>query len=884
MPGVAGILGSPMDPFAHEAQTLTGSLISMEFGPGGRIYQLWASDPALPDEGEDFQFVLPPLNFGEETAEDLYPGTILVSARTDPHGPWVSSRNSSATSLYDLEGDDPFETDQVAFEYSFPFLEDIQAIGRFYEIAGPLPQIVWDLELRNRGRTTIEIGELGFPLALNSFYDGFGWSDEQLQRLWTSRLYVHKFVGGAASWLFAQRMTAEPPGLLIFPGDGTGWELFANIPASLNTPHQWEGIPVVYVYSRATIDREGWSGWANEHTSLIFEAGDSRSFQMRFVPADRDKQDGVHQTLAMLGRPAIRLLPSAVAPIDVGIGVEVAGVSVKRFFVSREAQIETDSDEEGGFCFVKPVEPGPLRVSFEDAEGRLSHAHLMFTEPIESLIKKRARWIADSQVQRGLDVEVDEETGMDLARLDRAILLTNTVTGERVIDSEEYEGASGLECSLADALFLAEKNAIYPRRDEIAVLDDYLEGFLLKQVQNPGDMSVASVLASTASMGTYSGRPLTYPDVFNLYHALYRISSTYGETRRKPVEYLSDAAKTAIAMFRFGWRHYVRTVGILGYARIYDILEDLRREGMSEEYDSLRDQVVGKAREMVKQRYPYAGESVLDTSGFEEVYHAALFLDVDEHLERTMRCAYAARSLAPSWWWYGSDKRSWDGADSTPLKALIDRGEACLAHTTTPNSLMFFASLDRDYLALPDAYMRLAFGGMMGPWALVRSDGAASMCFCPDLSSKHYGYNPYTGASGLGYAHYLRGSGAYVLPNRNLGVFTFGCHFQIEPDRYIIRPWDGVGRRIVLRQIGAEFSIGFGKFVEVSLWQDKKQAEFVIENPSDKSVRTELTMSGLWGRRLSVAGEPAEGSNGIVKHTLTLESERTMRLRVEVIE
>ena len=37
---------------------LTGSLISMEFGPGGRIVQLWASDPSLPEEGEEFQFIL----------------------------------------------------------------------------------------------------------------------------------------------------------------------------------------------------------------------------------------------------------------------------------------------------------------------------------------------------------------------------------------------------------------------------------------------------------------------------------------------------------------------------------------------------------------------------------------------------------------------------------------------------------------------------------------------------------------------------------------------------------------------------------------------------------------------------------------------------------
>ena len=190
-----------------------------------------------------------------------------------------------------------------------------------------------------------------------------------------------------------------------------------------------------------------------------------------------------------------------------------------------------------------------------------------------------------------------------------------------------------------------------------------------------------------------------------------------------------------------------------------------------------------------------------------------------------MRCAYATRSLAPSWWWYGSDKRNWDGADSTPTRAMADRGETCLAHTTIPNSLIFFGLMDRDYLAIPEAYMRMAFGGMLGPWALVRSDGAASMCYCPDLSSKHAGFNSYTGGSGHGLFHYLREVGSYVLPNQKQGIYTFGCHFESTDDAYVVRPWEGVGRRIVMRQIGAEFRLTFGRFIELRVDRAKRWFE-----------------------------------------------------------
>lgn len=862
-----------MDPFGDDRVELTGSLVTMEFGQGGRITQLWASDPSLPDEGEDFQFVLPPLAFGEESSDDYAPGTILIGARTSPEEPWILSRNTHAFGLYsDGEEDSPLAHDRIGFQYDFPLLPEIQATGVFYEIAGIIPQICWEIEIRNNGTSPIEIGELGFPMAFNCFYDGFGWSDEQLKRLWTSRLYVHPFIGGAASWLFAQRMTAEPPGLLVFPGDDTGWEFYTHVPSSLTTPHQWEGIPVVYVYSKAAVEREGWKGWANNHTSIVLNPGERRNFQVRFVPTERDKQDGVFLALAACDRPAIRLLPSAVAPMDVGIAIEIGGAQPTRFSTSKEAHIETDSDEDGGFCFVRPNEPGPLRVSFEDTKGRISHVHLMFTDHIDELIKRRAKYIATHQVCH--DVK---------SPLNRAILLVNSDTNTQIVDPEEYSGASGIECSLADALFLAEKNAHYPDRREIRVLDNYIADFLLDDVQNPGDMSVGSVLTETAGLGAYTGRPLTYPHVFNLYHAMYRIASTYGETAHKPKTYIRLAALTFLALFRFGWRHYVWTVGLLGYARIYDILDDLQREGLDDEHDALRSYVVEKAEQLVKQQYPYAGESVLDTSGFEEVFKAALFLSNDEHLERTMRCAYAARSLAPSWWWYGSDKRSWDGADSTPLKALMDRGEACLAHTTISNSLIFFEGLDRDYLAIPDAHLRLAFGGMMGPWALVRNDGAASMCYCPDLNSKHSGYNPFSGASGLGYFHYLRTATSYVLPNRTLGVITFGCHFEQDEQAYTVRPWDGVGRRIVLRQFGAEMSLGFGRFIELRLDMRKRWVEAKIHNPSDKDIRTEFRVKGLWGSQVQFQGKTLDANDGEFMIPVILPASQTITVTAHVL-
>lgn len=837
-----------MEGFDDPRPELAATLITMEFGPDGRIHQLWATDPGLPEEGEDFQFVLPPIQFGEEGADDYYPGTILLGVRSDPNEPWVVSRNSGAKPTVSLDIDS-LTSGSLGFEYEFPLIEGLEVTGNFWEHPDVIPQVVWDVEIKNVGRRTIEIGELGFPMAFNNFYDGFGWNDEQLKKLWQSRVYLHKFIGGGASWLFAQRMTAESPGLLVFPGHETGWEFYNHVQGSLNTPHQWEGIPVVYVHSKATIEREEWPTWFNEHTSSILEPGDSRKVQIRFAATESDKHDGVHSTLALCNKPTIRILPSAVAPVDVGIGVEVAGTPVSRFYVSREATTEVDTDEAGGFCFVKPSEPGPMIVSFQDSAGLMCHAHLMFTEPLQHLIKKRAAWIAEHQVMPA--------TGTPL---DHAIVPVELQAPDEppipIVEATEYAEPSGLEYSLGDALFLAEKNTIYPVAEQVTVVDQYIEQFLLNRVQNPSSGAVASVLIE--GIPAYFGRPMTYPSVANLYHSMYRIARSYGQTSRQPIDYLKMATMTVDALFKHGWRLYVRSVGVLGFARFYDLLEDLNNEGLEEEAEIVQKWLDFKTGEVVDAQYPFAGETVMDTSGFEEIAAAGRYQDDDDHLERTMRCAFATRSLAPSWWWYGADKRQGDLGESASRRALIDRGEACLAHTTIPNSLIFFGLMDRDYLALPDAYVRMAFGGMLGPWALIRHDGAASLCYCPDLSSKHAGYNTFTGGSGLGYYHYLRAAGSYVLPNREPDGYSFGCHHMVDTDVHIVRPWDGVGRKIVLRQIGAEFHLDFGCFYELRLDTRLRWFEASITSPADKPIRTKLRVKGLWGKSVVVDGKSYE--------------------------
>lgn len=818
----------------------------MEFGAGGRIHQIWAADPNLPEQSEEFQFVLPPLAFGEEFTEDYFPGTILLGARANPDDPWVLSRNTDAFPV----GEDPMV---VQFQYEFSLLPEISAKGKFYEEPGAVPQIVWDIELTNSGRSSLEVGELAFPFALNNLYDGFPRTDFGARQLLNERVYIHKFIGGAASYLFAQRMTAEPPGLVIVPGEGTAWEFFNHVPSSLTSPYRWEGIPVVYVHSKAALERESWSEWFNGHTSQVLEKGETRRYQIRFLPGDRDRSDNVQLALQTVGRPCLRLLPGAVAPAHVGIAVEVSGATPTQFHTDVEAELETDSDEEGGFCFVRPPAAGAVRLTVEDTKTRTSYTHLMFTEPIADLITRRAEWICRHQIS--------QETG----NLKGAILVADVLSGNLLVDPEEYGTGFGLTGSLSDALFLAEKNTIYPDKEQIKLLDTYISEFLRDDVQNPVDASVASGFVDTRSVAMNQARPMVYGLVANLYHAMARIASGYGETAWSSERYLKESGRTVEALYRSGFPRGVRWAGVPGMHGLQALPYELKNEGDEEAALGVARALGERASELLRRRIPFATESLWGTQGFEEAYYAARVLHADETEDFISRCAGAARSLSPSWWWYGSDKRILDDSE-LPHPAMLDKGEMCLGPTTVANSLLFFDAVERDYTALPEDQMRMAFGGLLGVWALVREDGAAAMGYCPDEASRHYGISWLTGDVGLGLWHYLRGVAAVVLPTKSSGVATFGCHFEIETkddqEIFVVRPWDGVGRRVIVRQIDMDVEAAGVKIEELRFDSRKRMAVLNVLNTSDKDQEATIRVRGLWGDRFLVGGQSMQAIDG----------------------
>ena len=105
-------------------------------------------------------------------------------------------------------------------------------------------------------------------------------------------------------------------------------------------------------------------------------------------------------------------------------------------------------------------------------------------------------------------------------------------------------------------------------------------------------------------------RTYNYAHPANIYHALYQIGKKYGLlTHRTALDYLRMSYRTALVWFVTGaWKH----IGIMGGSNAITILEDIKKEGWTEEYNKLRAEMLECDKVMVTDPYPYSSELTID--------------------------------------------------------------------------------------------------------------------------------------------------------------------------------------------------------------------------------------------------------------------------------
>jgi Family of unknown function (DUF5695) len=758
--------------------------------------------------------------------------------------------------------------------------------------------ILWSMSLKNIGEVPLEFGDFAVPLPMNSFF--------RRGQPTTAAVLKHSFISGHGSFMFWMRSNSAGPYLTLTPLDDTKLEYWdMGQPPNAAQASSAQGgrrnrVFRAFIHSTAAgADAASLGGkWRQPHTSLTLapkgKPGDAKTYGFKLQWGD--SYDGVRQLLLDEGQIDVHVVPGMTIPIDLAVRFalrtrhDIAAIEAEFPESTKIEPLGQNGDDQ--LYEVRFERLGENRLAVRYGDGRHMYLEFFVTEPIETLIKKRAAFISRCQHR-------------DPSKWYNGLISEWNMETQTLLGPDNYDRISGFRIyavtcddpGLSKPAFLAAKNAEYPVPSEVEALDYYIEHFVWGGLQRTTD--------ETYSYGIYGiqdwkrnresddpgrdgqlhiWRCYDYPHVILMYYSMYRVAkdAPHIKTALTTGEYLDRAYGTALAMFTVpreveGWSAY-RT-GFYNELVIVDLIEALDAAGRVAEAAKLREHWERKVRYFVEDAPNlFVSEYPFDSTGFESTHalakyalrHSAELADQDlptwnKKARQFMDTQIAANifcrgSLEPAYCYLGSDYRQGAGNSYTLTYMSQMGGWAVLDY-----ALHFAAD--------PAPYLRLGYASYLSAWALVNSgtpesnygywypgegnDGGAGGGFEPAAYGRtwlgqphHRGSWYYACEIDLGFCGALRAAATVLADDPIFGRFCFGGDWQAAPGGVEITPKDGLRRRLhTLLFSGKVFlELDRGRFAAgepVFLAEDRSDVRFILErdNPQEHSVN--LVLSGL---------------------------------------
>ncbi|HEX8464726.1 MAG TPA: DUF5695 domain-containing protein, partial [Abditibacterium sp.] len=554
--------------------------------------------------------------------------------------------------------------------------------------------------------------------------------------------------------------------------------------------------------------------------------------------------------------------------------------------------------------------------------GKMQQTTLEFfsTEPLETLIKKRAAFIARHQVR-------------DRAKWYNGLFTEWNMRDQVALTPDNYDGLQSwriyeVTCDdpgLSKPAFLAAKNADFPIQSEVNALDYYVKHFVWGGLQRTTQEKYSYGLygipdwkqnRDSVDAGTqgklHLWRPYDYSHVVVLYLSLYRVAKNHPEIKTSlgADEYLKRAYGTASAMFTVpktlvGWD--ANNTGFYNETVIPDVISALAANGRSAEATRLKTMWEGKVRNFVAGKTDLFGsEYPFDSTGFESTQTLAKYATQNaqkmkispqsarDFMEKQMAANIFCRGwIEPAYYYLGSDYRGSAG-NSFTLSYMSPMGGG--------------AVLDYGLNYAKDAapYVRLGYASYLSAWALMntgnaasnfgfwypgaQNDGAVGGGFEPApygetwLAQPHHRGAWYLSSeTDLGYCGALRTAATVLSDDPIFGRFCFGGDWTKTARGLEIVPKDGVRKRFYAKLKTGNLQIvsenePFVAARPLVLNENLSGLSFYLESSRAPRHSASLRLTGLAPGRYSI-------SNGTTKlATFSVAANREVRLSVAVSE
>lgn len=706
-------------------------------------------------------------------------------------------------------------------------------LWELYQVNPSTQTLDWDIYIENAQTFPIELGEVALPLLVNDTFFGLGGNRELAH---TQRVFAYAYAGGHSGFVLVQRLSGDPPFLLIVPADGTAFEEVAPDENGFYGPRgaEWFGLRTVYLHSSAVAERAQWKPGVNPNTAAVLEAGERRRFGVRM--AWINSTDEIPATLFRLGKIGIQVVPGMVVPTNQTAALLCwSGKPIlKAQPLDPGIQIGRSTTKGNATLYAIGFEgEGQKRLRLYTGPNEWTTLAFYAVAPLEKLIDARATFIVNRQQYRN----PDDTLGRDYGFIPYSKAESNIA--QEVPIPSPLIGCSDLG-GFADPLFLARKNVYRPSERQVQVLEDYVVNCLLKHVQDPATYTIRSSLyvnqerAWSEPDALDTTRTYNYAFALNIYYDLYRIGSLYGLTRAKePKAYLELAANTAIAMFdQTRWRYD----GQVGGGTVLDVLDALQREEMLDKHAELRSRVEACNEAFSKAPFPYGGPIVYDPTTYVQVLRFCRHFDAKEKADQTLRIMLAMRGKQPVWTQYGTDRQWWHFEQYGAQRSLEEVG---LFYSSAVNGA---ALLDGYRNTGERPMLLLGYAGVLNPWAAVNKVGEASTGYHTDPRTRDF--DPLSTANAIGLWGSLEGLGAYLVRDPNFGVIGLGCDVSASP-AYTIVPKDGLFKRAFVQPVAVGVELDVGRLTRIAVSPDGAKVRVAFEVDQYFEKRSTVTITGL---------------------------------------
>ena len=508
----------------------------------------------------------------------------------------------------------------------------------------------WTIDVESSGKAPVQIGDLGIAIP------AVGPSGENPIQIFERGFLRHQFISGHGSFFYFVRASGAPPFLLVTVRPGTKLEYTGA--------GGGRGGAQVYVHSSRSGGAETRGTWRQAHTALDLapagRPGSKASYGFRMQWADSYEE--LREMIYEAGLFDIRAVPGMTIPENL----------TARFSLHTKAKIESVQAEFPNQTDIKLLgEPktghhvyevafqklGENMLTIKHDGGRQTHLEFFVTEPMETLIRKRAAFIVDKQQIKDPAKWWNGVYGP----YDMKAKVTRTIDDPDIFLDRMVYVLTCDDPGLCKAPFVASKNVTFPDQKEIESLEYHLKNFVWGGLQRRDDerpypygvygtpnwyvnrdparrRAYAEKLASGATAlrdlaKEHVWRSYDYPHVVMLYFHMYQIAKLYPEMSKylDAAGYLNRAWETARAFYTYPYEIYPEYYdtykwGLYNELIVLELIDALEQEGFPAQAAWLRNEWEKKVKYFVfDDLYPFRSEYAFDRTAFESTYAFAKY-------------------------------------------------------------------------------------------------------------------------------------------------------------------------------------------------------------------------------------------------------------------